>query len=106
MGQTGSLNRRRALSSESLADAWGEEQASGPPPLMPTLKSNFEFPGRLDPEYLDFLAWFSFDRFRVTQASASRPRKPAVSSLVRSNGEGLEPALRGERQAIAMSKNE
>ena len=45
-------------------------------------------------------AWFSFDRFRVTQASASKPRKPAVSSLVGSNGKGFEPALPGERQAL------
>ena len=47
------------------------------------------------------VAWFSVDRFRVTQTSASRPRRPAVLSLVRSNCEGLERALRGERQAIA-----
>ena len=47
------------------------------------------------------LAWFSFDRFRVAQASASRPGRLAVSSLVESNCEGFEPALRGERQAGA-----
>ena len=44
-------------------------------------------------------AWLSFDRSRVTRASACRPRKPAVLNLVGSNCEGLERPVRDKREA-------